>query len=67
MKYRIRRLVAGVIATPVIAGVYFVGYVMLVGLGATPNATPIEVWNNGLWLGAFMTVCFVFARLGDAK
>jgi hypothetical protein len=60
MKFYIRRAVLGVIATPVIAGIYFAGYALLVGAGADPTATPAEVWNNGLMIGAMLAVAFTF-------
>lgn len=61
MKFYIRRAIAGAIATPVIAGIYFAGYALLVGAGASPTNTAQGVWENGLWFGAFLAVAFIFA------
>ena len=61
MKFYIRRAVLGIIATPVIAGIYFVGYAVLVGLGAEPTSTPQGVWENGLFMGGTLGVAFIFA------
>ena len=63
MKFAIRRLLAGVVIVPAIAGTYFVGYASLVGAGATPTATPSEVWNNGLLFGAVATLWFSLSAL----
>lgn len=61
MKFYVRRAVLGVVATPVVAGVYFVGYALLVGAGADPTNTPAGVFQNGLWLGGLLAVAFTFA------
>lgn len=61
MKFYIRRAVLGIIATPLVAGIYFAGYAVLVGAGAGATSTPAEVWNNGLWLGGTLAVLFTFA------
>ncbi len=61
MKFYIRRAVAGMIATPVIAGTYFLIYALLIGAGGTPTSTPQEVFSNGLWLGGLIAVGFTFA------
>ena len=60
MKYYIRRAVVGAIATPLVAGVYFVGYALLVGLGAEPTTTPQGVWDNGIFIGVTLAVMFTF-------
>ncbi len=57
-KYVIRRAVAGVAITPLVALTYLVGYAMLVGAGAEPTATANEVWNNGLVLGGIVSLVF---------
>jgi hypothetical protein len=61
MKFYIRRAVLGVIATPVIAGAYFMFYALLVGAGADPTNTPDGVWANGLMMGSVLAVMFTFA------
>lgn len=60
MKFYIRRAVAGAIATPVIAGAYFVFYALLVGAGADPTNTPSGVWANGLMIGTIVALGFTF-------
>lgn len=61
MKFYIRRAVAGAVATPIIAGAYFVVYALLVGAGADPTNTPAGVWANGLMIGTIVAVAFTFA------
>ncbi len=61
MKFYIRRAVAGAIATPLIAGAYFLFYALLVGAGAEPTSTPAGVWANGLMIGTIVAVMFTFA------
>lgn len=60
MKFYIRRAVVGAIATPVIAGAYFVFYALLVGAGADPTNTPQGVWANGIMIGVVLAVAFTF-------
>jgi hypothetical protein len=60
MKFYIRRAVLGVVATPIMAGAYFLIYALLIGAGGTPTSTPQEVFSNGLWIGAFISVAFTF-------
>lgn len=67
MKYAFRRLLAGIVIVPFMAVVYFVGYAMLVGLGAEPTATPSEVWNNGLVIGVIATLVFAGSALVKAS
>jgi hypothetical protein len=66
MKFYIRRAIAGVIATPLIAGAYFVGYALLVGAGADPTNTPAGVWANGLMIGTIVAVMFTFLPQVDS-
>lgn len=58
MKYVIRRAIAGVVITPLVASAYWLMYASLVGLATEPSAMPIEVWNNGLMLGIISSVIF---------
>ena len=60
MKFYIRRAILGAIATPIVAGVYFIGYALLVGLGAEPTATPRGVWDNGIFIGVILAVMLTF-------
>ena len=59
MKFVIRRAVAGVVITPLVAGVWFALVVDLILLGGRPNATPLEIWNTGLGMGAIVSLWFV--------
>lgn len=59
MKFVIRRAVAGVVITPLVAGVWFALVVDLILLGGVPNATPMEVWNTGLGMGVIVSLWFV--------
>ena len=59
MKFVIRRAVAGVVITPLVAGLWFAIVVDLILLGAEPNATALEVWNTGLGFGVAVSVWFV--------
>ena len=59
MKFVIRRAVAGVVITPLVASVWFVLVAGLIVLGGEPNATPLEVWNTGLVGGVFVSLVFV--------
>lgn len=61
MKFYIRRAVAGVLAIPVIAGLYTVGWLWLAILGAEPQISSREVFNNGLSLGVIVAVMFTFS------
>lgn len=65
MKFVIRRLLVGVLALPVVAGVYLFGYVALIALGAEPTASLGEAWGNGLLVGSVSAVAFGFATQLD--
>jgi hypothetical protein len=57
-KYVIRRLVAGIVITPLVAVVWLFGIALLIGAGAEPTATANQVWLDGLWLGVAVSVVF---------
>jgi hypothetical protein len=59
MKYVIRRAIAGLVITPIVASAYWLLYASLVGLATEPSAMPIQVWNNGLMFGIISSVMFV--------
>lgn len=63
IKYIIRRAIAGIVIVPATAVAYFVGYALLVGAGAGATSTPQEVWNNGLFLGFYVTIVLMFWEL----
>jgi hypothetical protein len=58
-----RRLLASVVLTPAIAGVYALIYTLLVAYGAEPAHTALGVALNGLWLGAVASLAFALAPL----
>ena len=60
MKYVIRRAVIGLIAMPIVAGVYFLGYAVLVGLGAEPGMTASETWDTGMGIAFMVAIAFAF-------
>lgn len=62
MKFYIRRAVVGVIAIPVVAGLYTFAYLWLIIAGGEPTVSSEEVFNNGLWLGGLVAVMFTFSK-----
>ncbi len=63
-KYVFRRLLAGIVITPLFALAYLVGYALLVGAGAGASSGASEVWANGLWMGALASVMFALCAWG---
>jgi hypothetical protein len=61
MKFVFRRAVLGLVALPVVAALYVVGYALLGLLGAGMTATPSEAWANGLLIASVAVVVFVFS------
>jgi hypothetical protein len=62
-KYVFRRLLAGIVITPLVALAYLVGYALLVGAGATASSTANEVWSNGLVFGAVLSLVFALSAI----
>lgn len=62
MKYVFRRAVLGVVLVPLVAVAWVFIYAVLVGLGAEPQSSPREVFNDGLFVGVVLELFFV----GDA-
>ena len=60
MKFYIRRFIFSVIAIPFIAGAYVFGYLALLLLGAEPNASLEDVFNNGLLIAIVLGLAFIF-------
>jgi hypothetical protein len=60
MKYLVRRAVVGLVASPVIAGIYVAGVAVLVGLGAGASFSVEQAWSNGLVLGFASALAFAF-------
>jgi len=60
MKYVIRRAIVSIALAPAVAGLYVLGYAVLIGLGAEPTTNVAGAWENG-WLIAFaLSVVFMF-------
>jgi hypothetical protein len=60
MKYVVRRIVAGVIAIPVVAGTYTALYLFLLLAGGEPNATIDSVFSTGVVIGITLALMLVF-------
>lgn len=60
MKFYIRRAIAGVILSPVVAFAYVVVCAILIGAGAGASFTVREAWGNGFVLGGIVAVLFTF-------
>jgi hypothetical protein len=67
MKYVIRRAVAGVVITPLVAVAWVVFYAGLVGFGFEPTASVGEVFTNGIVAGVFISLAFVFGAVAKLK
>jgi hypothetical protein len=63
-KYVFRRLLVGVVITPLVALGWLVGMALLIGAGAEPHATASEIWLHGLWLGGAVSVAFALSVWG---
>jgi len=63
-KYVFRRLLVGVVITPLVAVCWFVMYVLLVGAGADPTGTPSEVWGQSLVVGGIVSLAFAIDAWG---
>jgi hypothetical protein len=59
MKYVVRRAVASVVLTPLVACGWVFVYASLILIGGEPSSTIGEVFTNGMWLGAGLSVWFV--------
>ncbi len=60
MKFAIRRLIAGVIAIPVVAGTYLALYLFILLAGAEPSDTVENVFFAGVKIGITLAVALVF-------
>jgi small neutral amino acid transporter SnatA (MarC family) len=61
-KFIIRRAIVGIVAIPLVAGVYTLGYALLLALGAQPNNSVEGVWSIGLQIGITVAIAFTFAK-----
>jgi hypothetical protein len=62
-KYVFRRLLAGIVITPLVALTYLVGYIGLVVMGAGQTSSVSEVWTNGLVFGAMVSLAFAVSAI----
>jgi len=60
MKFVIRRLIAGVIAIPVVAGTYTAFYLFLILAGGEPTMTLTETFNTGVNIAITLAIALVF-------
>ncbi len=60
MKYAIRRLIAGVIAIPVVAGTYTAFYLFLILAGGEPTMTLTETFNTGVNIAISLAISLAF-------
>jgi hypothetical protein len=61
----VRRLLAGIVITPVIAIAYVLGYGLLVAYGATQSSTMNEIISNGILIGGMFSLAFALAPILD--
>jgi hypothetical protein len=62
-KYVFRRLLVGIVITPLVAFGWLVFYVGMVAWGAGQAHTISEVWTNGLILGAIVSLAFALSAI----
>jgi len=61
----VRRLLAGVVIAPAIAGAYILGYALLVANGAEQTSTLNEIISNGFLFGGMFSLVFALAPILD--
>lgn len=61
----VRRLLAGIVITPVIAISYVLAYGLLVAYGAIQSSTTYDVVLNGFVLGGMFSLVFALAPILD--
>jgi hypothetical protein len=62
-KYVFRRLLVGIVITPLVALAYLIAYALLVGAGAGAGSTASVVWSNGLVFGAMVSLVFALSAI----
>jgi hypothetical protein len=62
-KYVFRRLLAGIVITPLVALTYLVIYIGLVVMGAGQTSSVSEVWSNGLVFGLMVSLVFAVSAI----
>jgi hypothetical protein len=60
MKFLIRRLIAGVIAIPVVAGTYTAFYLFIILAGGEPSMSLAETFSTGINIAITLAVVLVF-------
>jgi|LauGreDrversion4_2_1035121.scaffolds.fasta_scaffold2486817_1 hypothetical protein len=60
MKFVIRRLIAGVIAIPVVAGTYTAFYLFLILAGGEPTQTLTETFSTGISIAITLAIALAF-------
>jgi hypothetical protein len=60
MKFAIRRLIAGVIAIPVVAGTYTAFYLFVILLGGDPSMNLTETFSTGINIAITLAIALVF-------
>ncbi len=60
MKFVVRRLIAGIVSIPFVAGAYVFLYLTLLLLGAEPNQTISETFFIGSQIGFVFALILVF-------
>jgi hypothetical protein len=61
MKFYIRRAVAAIIITPLVAGLYTLGYATLLLAGARPSTNISDTITVGFEIGAVLALALIFA------
>jgi hypothetical protein len=61
MKFYIRRAVAGIILTPVVAGLYTLGYALLVIAGGNPGMNLTSTLATGVQVGVVVSLMLILA------
>ena len=61
----VRRLLLGVVITPLVALLWLVACALLVANGAGASLSASEVWTNGLILGVIVALAFSLEPLLD--
>jgi hypothetical protein len=61
MKFYIRRAVFGLVSIPFVAGAWCFIYLAMLMVGAEPNQSLTDTYNNGLLIASTLAVAFTFA------
>ena len=61
MKFYVRRAIAGLIATPIIAVIYCALFALALGVSHGTSANLADTFHAGLVIGLALATCFTFA------